>query len=133
LSPYHIAQEITSIGIECAVCSSVDLCIECFAVGAELPELGHTAAHDYRVHENLSSFALYDREWTAEDELLLLQGIDMYGMGNWRCVPAARGGMLRDGGDTTTHRGTGDEAEDEPHPTTPSAAPPLSAGTSRRW
>jgi hypothetical protein len=78
-------QEITSIGIECAVCSNLDLCIECFAIGVEPP--GHAATHDYRVHENLSSFALYDREWTAEDELLLLQGIDMYGMGNWRCVP----------------------------------------------
>lgn len=40
-----------------------------------------------RIHENLASFNLFDKDWSAEDELLLLQGIDMYGMGNWRCVP----------------------------------------------
>jgi hypothetical protein len=112
------------VRIECAVCTGVILCIECFASGSEAPELGHTRGHAYkcvvvvcggrswrcsprgrpagahplrpaalpsratafsrRVHENRQSFCLFDRDWSAEDELNLLQGIDMYGMGNWR-------------------------------------------------
>ena len=90
-------KDIPSVRIECAVCTGVSLCIECFASGSEAPEVGHTRTHSYRVHENLQSFSLFDKEWTAEDELLLLQGIDMYGMGNWRCVRAggARGGRMR--------------------------------------
>jgi len=36
--------------------------------------------------DNLASFALYDRDWSAQEELLLLDGIEMYGLGNWRDV-----------------------------------------------
>ena len=75
---------IVSARIECAECASVSLCLDCFATGAEAPELGHNAGHSYRVHENLASFCLFDKDWTAEEELSMLQGIDMYGLGNWR-------------------------------------------------
>ncbi|XP_004486337.1 transcriptional adapter ADA2b isoform X2 [Cicer arietinum] len=68
------------IRIKCAVCPDFDLCIECFSVGAEVTP--HKSNHPYRVMDNLS-FPLICPDWNADDEILLLEGIEMYGMGNW--------------------------------------------------
>ncbi|XP_057960996.1 transcriptional adapter ADA2b [Malania oleifera] len=68
------------IRIKCAVCSDFDLCIECFSVGAEVTP--HKSDHRYRVMDNLS-FPLICPDWNADDEILLLEGIEMYGLGNW--------------------------------------------------
>jgi transcriptional adapter 2-alpha len=32
------------------------------------------------------NFPLFDENWTAEDELLLIDGLEMFGMGNWEQV-----------------------------------------------
>ncbi|KAJ4704082.1 Transcriptional adapter [Melia azedarach] len=68
------------IRIKCAVCPDFDLCIECFTVGAEVTP--HKSNHPYRVMDNLS-FPLICPDWNADDEILLLEGIEMYGLGNW--------------------------------------------------
>ncbi|KAF5472679.1 hypothetical protein F2P56_009373 [Juglans regia] len=68
------------IRIKCAVCPDFDLCIECFSVGAEVTP--HKSNHPYRVMDNLS-FPLICADWNADDEILLLEGIEMYGLGNW--------------------------------------------------
>ncbi|KAJ7946422.1 Transcriptional adapter [Quillaja saponaria] len=68
------------IRIKCAVCPDFDLCVECFSVGAEVTP--HKSNHPYRVMDNLS-FPLICPEWNADDEILLLEGIEMYGLGNW--------------------------------------------------
>lgn len=68
------------IRIKCAVCPDFDLCIECFSVGAEVTS--HKSNHPYRVMDNLS-FPLICPDWNADDEILLLEGIEMYGLGNW--------------------------------------------------
>ncbi|KAH6795872.1 hypothetical protein C2S51_036858 [Perilla frutescens var. frutescens] len=68
------------IRIKCAVCSDFDLCIECFSVGGEVHP--HKSSHPYRVMDILS-FPLICPEWNADEEMLLLEGIEMYGMGNW--------------------------------------------------
>ncbi|CAI0440238.1 unnamed protein product [Linum tenue] len=68
------------IRIKCAMCPDFDLCIECFSVGAEMQP--HKSSHPYRVMDNLS-FPLICPDWNADDEILLLEGIEMYGMGNW--------------------------------------------------
>ena len=39
-----------------------------------------------RVLPNLTQLTLFDKSWSAEEELLLLDGISMYGMGNFRDV-----------------------------------------------
>ncbi|OMO72417.1 hypothetical protein COLO4_27626 [Corchorus olitorius] len=57
-----------------------DLCVECFSVGAEVTP--HKANHPYRVMDNLS-FPLICPDWNADEEILLLEGIEMYGFGNW--------------------------------------------------
>ncbi|XP_057542670.1 transcriptional adapter ADA2-like [Amaranthus tricolor] len=68
------------IRIKCAMCPDFDLCIECFSVGAEVNP--HKSNHAYRVMDNLS-FPLICPDWNADEEILLLEGIEMYGLGNW--------------------------------------------------
>uniref|UniRef100_A0A803QRB1 Transcriptional adapter n=3 Tax=Cannabis sativa TaxID=3483 RepID=A0A803QRB1_CANSA len=71
------------IRIKCVVCSDFDLCIECFSVGAEVTP--HKSNHPYRVMDNLY-FPLICPDWNADEETLLLEGIGMYGFGNWNEV-----------------------------------------------
>ncbi|XP_014523682.1 transcriptional adapter ADA2b isoform X2 [Vigna radiata var. radiata] len=71
------------IRIKCAVCQDFDLCIECFSVGAEVTP--HKSNHPYRVMDNLS-FPLICPDWNADEEILLLEAIEMYGFGNWNEV-----------------------------------------------
>ncbi|CAL0309128.1 unnamed protein product [Lupinus luteus] len=68
------------IRMKCAMCPDFDLCIECFSVGAEVTP--HKSNHPYRVMDNLS-FHFICPDWNADDEILLLEGIEMYGLGNW--------------------------------------------------
>ncbi|KAK9226182.1 hypothetical protein WN943_011229 [Citrus x changshan-huyou] len=68
------------VRIKCAMCSDFDLCVECFSVGAQI--YPHESNHPYRVMDNLS-FPLICPDWNADEEILLLEGIEMYGFGNW--------------------------------------------------
>ncbi|KAJ3669481.1 hypothetical protein LUZ60_011431 [Juncus effusus] len=68
------------IRIKCSKCPDFDLCVECFSVGAEVTP--HKNNHPYRVMDNLS-FPLICADWNADEEILLLEGIEMYGLGNW--------------------------------------------------
>ncbi|WOL07682.1 transcriptional adapter ADA2 isoform X2 [Canna indica] len=68
------------IRIKCTKCPDFDLCVECFSVGAEVTP--HKSNHAYRVMDNLS-FPLICPDWNADEEILLLEGIEMYGLGNW--------------------------------------------------
>lgn len=68
------------IRIKCVTCPDYDLCVECFSVGAEVTP--HKSNHPYRVMDNLS-FPLICPDWNADEEILLLEGIEMYGFGNW--------------------------------------------------
>ncbi|RYG44847.1 hypothetical protein EON67_11300 [archaeon] len=88
-NPLPTVQDITMIHVQCAECEDVHLCVTCWAQGAESSDVpGHAPTHAYRVWQNPSTFAVYHAEWTAKEELLLLDGIALYGFGNWRCVPA---------------------------------------------
>ena len=68
------------VRIKCAECSEMDLCVECFSVGVE--PYPHKACHAYHVIDNLS-FPLFTMDWGADEELLLLEAIEIYGLGNW--------------------------------------------------
>ncbi|PRP86430.1 hypothetical protein PROFUN_05349 [Planoprotostelium fungivorum] len=68
------------VRVKCAVCPDFDLCVQCFSVGVELT--GHKNNHDYHIMDILN-FPLFDEEWGADEELLLLEAIEMYGFGNW--------------------------------------------------
>ncbi|OWY97730.1 Transcriptional adapter 2-alpha [Phytophthora megakarya] len=99
---------------ECLSQTPFELCVECFAVGIELGE--HKKSHEYTVsdclafpivHEprtthcapsapsavgtNAAAFPTANSDminavWTADEELLLLEGIEMFGMGNWKDI-----------------------------------------------
>ncbi|KAL2623003.1 hypothetical protein R1flu_003208 [Riccia fluitans] len=69
-----------TIRIRCAKCSDFDLCLECLSVGVEPHP--HKANHPYQVIENLA-FPLVTFDWNADEELLLLEGVESFGVGNW--------------------------------------------------
>ncbi|EGC31303.1 hypothetical protein DICPUDRAFT_156868 [Dictyostelium purpureum] len=71
------------VRIRCAICPDFDLCLECFSVGVEITP--HKNDHDYQVIDNLH-FPMFTDDWGADEELLLLEAIELYGLGNWNEV-----------------------------------------------
>lgn len=69
--------------IQCAVCEEVDLCAECFANGVEFQS--HLRHHDYRIIPPLI-FPIYEDSWRADEELLLIEGCESHGLGNWEDI-----------------------------------------------
>ncbi|KEF58991.1 transcriptional adapter 2-alpha [Exophiala aquamarina CBS 119918] len=85
--------DITStVRISCAnsACRDYDLCVPCFARGE------HTKNHDPRTHEyhvvEQNSIPIYTEDWGADEELLLLEGSERYGLGSWADVAEHIGG-----------------------------------------
>ncbi|KAA1471851.1 SWIRM-domain-containing protein [Dentipellis sp. KUC8613] len=77
-----------SIRIKCAdpVCEpgdGVDICPNCFCSGKEFGK--HKRGHAYRVVE-LHSYPIFSEDWGADEELLLIEGISLQGLGNWQAV-----------------------------------------------
>ncbi|KAL2121173.1 hypothetical protein VTJ04DRAFT_5200 [Mycothermus thermophilus] len=85
--------DITStVRIRCAhsACNDYDLCVPCFANGAS-SNAHQPATHPYRVIEQ-NSFPIFDRDWGADEELLLLEGAEIYGLGSWADIADHIGG-----------------------------------------
>ncbi|KAJ9156390.1 Transcriptional adapter 2 [Pleurostoma richardsiae] len=85
--------DITStVRIRCAhsACNEYDLCVQCFASG-QSSNAHQPATHPYRVIEQ-NSFPIFDREWGADEELLLLEGAEIYGLGSWADIADHIGG-----------------------------------------
>jgi len=87
--------------IKSAVCEDVDICLECFSVGVEIKDPKrtdgkhlHRNSANYRVMERLD-FPIIVDNWTAREELALLDGLDTYGLGNWQEVSAVVGTKTR--------------------------------------
>lgn len=72
-----------SVRARCAVCPDYDSCLDCFSVGAAL--LPHRADHDYRLVEVVHT-PIYQHGWSADEEEKLLEGLEIYGIGNWEQV-----------------------------------------------
>ena len=70
----------TSLRIKCNECDDFDLCLECFSVGVEITP--HKNTHAYRVVDSLS-FPVYTMDWGADEETLLLEAVEHFGLGNW--------------------------------------------------
>lgn len=67
---------------KCAECKDFGLCADCFERGKETKE--HKKTHAYRVLLNLSSERISKQStWGLDEELLLFEGIELYGLGNW--------------------------------------------------
>ncbi|KAI4284294.1 MAG: hypothetical protein L6R35_004939 [Caloplaca aegaea] len=86
--------DITStVRIRCAhaACSDYDLCVPCFSKGDTSRD------HDPRTHPfsviEQHSIPIYTRDWGADEELLLLEGLEVYGLGSWSDVADHVGGF----------------------------------------
>eukprot|EP01029_Cantina_marsupialis_P031366 TRINITY_DN900_c0_g2_i2.p1 TRINITY_DN900_c0_g2~~TRINITY_DN900_c0_g2_i2.p1 ORF type:complete len:334 (+),score=76.01 TRINITY_DN900_c0_g2_i2:118-1119(+) len=66
--------------IKCTRCKNIVMCAECFSKGRETKK--HKKTHPYRVGDNLNLPMTKDG-WSANDCLLLLEAIEIFGLGNW--------------------------------------------------
>ncbi|CZT09613.1 probable transcriptional adapter 2 [Rhynchosporium agropyri] len=95
--------DITStVRIRCAhnICNDYDLCVPCFSQG-ESSHNHQPATHPFRVIEQ-NSVPIYDKNWGADEELLLLEGCEIYGLGSWADVADHIGGY-RDKNEVRLH------------------------------
>lgn len=78
--------------IRCAhsACNEYDLCVQCFGSGASSGS-HQPATHPYKVIEQ-NSFPIFDEDWGADEELLLLEGCEIYGLGSWADIADHIGG-----------------------------------------
>lgn len=66
--------------IRCAECFEYDLCLDCFCQGKSSGS--HKPSHKY-IPVGRYTFSLLAENWTAEEELLLMEAVSRYGLGNW--------------------------------------------------
>ncbi|CAG8981664.1 hypothetical protein HYALB_00013622 [Hymenoscyphus albidus] len=95
--------DITStVRIRCAhsACNEYDLCVQCFA-NCETSHNHVPATHPFRVIEQ-NSVPIYDKDWGADEELLLLEGCETYGLGSWADIADHIGGY-RDKNEVAEH------------------------------
>ncbi|KAI1076830.1 transcriptional adaptor-like protein [Whalleya microplaca] len=85
--------DITStVRIRCAhpACNEYDLCVQCFSAGAASGS-HQPATHSFKVIEQ-NSVPIFDPDWGADEELLLLEGCETYGLGSWADIADHIGG-----------------------------------------
>lgn len=93
------------VRIQCAECDDIDLCVECFGMGAPLSSKPHhQRTHSYRVLKP-ADFCLFNtpsqavtgktpkgrHPWRADEDFALLEAIEANGMGNWEEIAQAIG------------------------------------------
>ncbi|CAG7829608.1 unnamed protein product [Allacma fusca] len=79
-------QEVAGLGVECADCpNTFRLCTECFSLGAEIGQ--HKTDHKYRFFDS-GNLVIFPSEanWSAREEIRLLDAIEQYGFGNWQDI-----------------------------------------------
>ena len=87
-----------TVRIKCAAkgCEDVDICPNCFCEGKEFNP--HKPWHDYKVvvshhtclrvvladmEQEQHSWPIFTEDWGADEELLLISGLIVHGLGNW--------------------------------------------------
>lgn len=80
------------VRIRCAhdSCNEYDLCVPCFSQGSKSND-HDPASHPYYVIEQ-HSIPIFDEEWGADEETLLLEGAETYGLGSWADIADHIGG-----------------------------------------
>ncbi|XP_059218848.1 transcriptional adapter 2B isoform X2 [Stomoxys calcitrans] len=79
--------DIQGIRVHCAECENFDLCLQCFAAGAEIGS--HQNSHAYQFMDTGTAILSVFRgkgAWTAREEIRLLDAIEQYGFGNWEDI-----------------------------------------------
>lgn len=77
--------EISGHGIKCIECPGIDLCLQCFSLGAEVGN--HKRDHQYNITTGpiIGAFSC-EVPWTLAEETMLLDAVEQYGFGNWEDV-----------------------------------------------
>ncbi|KAL5284946.1 TADA2B family protein [Megaselia abdita] len=76
---------ILGIRVHCGKCVNFDLCLQCFAAGAEIGD--HYNSHPYQFIDTGSNvLSVFRGTWSAREELRLLDAIEKYGYGNWEDI-----------------------------------------------
>lgn len=80
---YCNADISSTVYVTCAICKEYDLCLDCHMVGAEAPP--HSNTHSYRIVDDHAQ-PIYTESWSLNEEYLLLESIQLMGIGNWEGV-----------------------------------------------
>lgn len=82
----------SQVRIRCAnpACNDYDLCVPCFANGSSSRD-HDPSTHAFSVIEQ-HSIPIYTADWGADEELLLLEGAEVYGLGSWADIADHIGG-----------------------------------------
>lgn len=81
------------VRIRCAECQDYDLCVQCFSQGASTG--AHQPYHDYMIVEQ-HAYPIFDPDWGADEELLLIEGAETNGLGNWQDISEHIGGRSKE-------------------------------------
>lgn len=81
----YCQEEINGLRVQCCICIEFDICLQCFANGAEIGP--HRNDHSYKFvdHGAVSIFGGRGN-WTGREELQLLDAMELYGFENWDLV-----------------------------------------------
>lgn len=79
--------------IKCAdeACGDYDLCVPCFSEGKSSGK-HDPSTHAFHVIEQ-HSIPIFTKDWGADEELLLLEGAETYGLGSWAEIADHIGGL----------------------------------------
>jgi transcriptional adapter 2-alpha len=72
-------------------CNDYDLCVPCFSEGSSSRD-HRPATHSFSVIEQ-HSIPIFTDDWGADEELLLLEGAETYGLGSWADIADHIGGF----------------------------------------
>ncbi|KAG5363315.1 Transcriptional adapter 2 [Yarrowia sp. B02] len=81
------------VRIRCAECQDYDLCVQCFSQGASSGV--HKPYHNYMIIEQ-HAYPIFTEDWGADEELLLIEGAEMQGLGNWQDIADHIGGRSKE-------------------------------------
>ncbi|XP_015187188.1 PREDICTED: transcriptional adapter 2B isoform X2 [Polistes dominula] len=81
----YCQEDITGLRIKCVECQDFDLCLQCFSAGAEIGQ--HKNDHSYQFMDSGTISIFNGRgNWTAKEQLRLLDAIEQFGFGNWEDI-----------------------------------------------
>jgi transcriptional adapter 2-alpha len=90
---YICEKDVTNITHAVCDIAKVHVCLKCFASGKEKRDF--KKGQPYRIIHNLNA-ELFSKGWSAHEELLLLEGLQTSGFGNWTDIAKLIGGKNRE-------------------------------------
>ncbi|ORY89651.1 hypothetical protein BCR35DRAFT_317170 [Leucosporidium creatinivorum] len=89
----HVRCAETQGSLQRLTCPDFDLCVPCFLTGKSVGP--HRPTHAYRIISS-HAFPIFTADWGADEELLLIEGAEMYGLGNWADMSEHVGGRTKE-------------------------------------